>query len=169
MIENFLMDWTKADWRTINSSPWNFVPEVKSDIHAAKKVYIYDTTLRDGEQFSGVTFNKEDKIKISKALSECGVHRIEIMPAVSDEDFEAASALNSMNLSAEIVGYCRSVEKDIQKAADAGCKAVQIGIPTAPRLLKALGWSYAGAISKIIAAIFFSKERGLRVSCFFIG
>lgn len=158
----------KTDWRTINSSPWNFQAEVRNDIHAAKKIYIHDTTLRDGEQFPGVTFNKEDKIRIGRALSECGVHRIELMPAVSDEDFEAASALSSMGLSSEIVGFCRSVKGDVQKSADSGCKAIQLEITTFPPLLKASGWSFEDATGKMIETSHFAKEKGLRVSCFFM-
>jgi len=42
-----------------------------------EKVYIYDTTLRDGAQAKGVSFSLEDKIKITQALDDLGVHYIE--------------------------------------------------------------------------------------------
>ena len=166
---NQIDDWNKIDdWRRISNCPLNLMDEVKKDNRTPKKVYIHDSTLRDGEQFAGVVFNKDDKIKIGKALSECGVHRIELMPAVSDEDFEATSALNSMNLSSDIVAFCRSVKGDIQKAADSGCKAIELEITTFPRLLKAMGWSFEDATSKIIDASHFAKEKGLRVTAFFM-
>src|SRR5512144_1399566 len=107
------------NWREINNSPFNLMEEVWKDVHLPKKVYLHDTTLRDGEQFPGVEFTKEDKIQIGKALSDYGVHRIEIMPAVSVQDQEATAELVSMGLPAEIVGFCRSVKDDVQKAADA--------------------------------------------------
>ena len=42
-----------------------------------EKIYIFDTTLRDGAQTEGVTFSIDDKIKIAKALSELGVDYLE--------------------------------------------------------------------------------------------
>ncbi len=166
---NNIDDWNKIDdWRLINNSPLNLMDEVKKDSRIQKRLYIHDSTLRDGEQFAGVVFNKEDKIRIGKALSECGVHRIELMPAVSDEDFQATSTLNSLNLSSDIVAFCRSVKGDIQKAADSGCKAIELEITTFPRLLKALGWSFEDATSKMIEASHFAKEKGLRVTAFFM-
>ena len=42
-----------------------------------EKIYIFDTTLRDGAQTQGVDFNVQDKIKIAKVLSDIGVDYIE--------------------------------------------------------------------------------------------
>ncbi|MFH1090210.1 MAG: 2-isopropylmalate synthase, partial [Pseudomonadota bacterium] len=156
------------EWVRLNSSPLNFMAEVRNEAFLPSKVFIHDTTLRDGEQFAGVVFNREDKVRLGQALSEYGVHRIELMPAVSDEDFEAASKLNSMGLSAEIVGFCRSVKGDIEKAAQAGCRAIQMEMTAWPRLLEAFGWSFDQATGKMIEASHFAKEKGLRVSGFFM-
>lgn len=157
-----------ADWDKINNSPWNLMEEVRREMHLPKKVYLHDTTLRDGEQFPGVEFTKEDKIKIGRALSDYGVHRIELMPAVSREDQEATAELNSMGLSAEIVGFCRSVKDDVQKAVDAGCKSIVMEIMTYPPALKALGWSFEEATGKMIDVSHFAKSKGLRVTVFFV-
>ena len=43
----------------------------------AKKVYAYDTTLRDGEQSEGITLSLEDKLRIVARLDEFGVDYIE--------------------------------------------------------------------------------------------
>jgi methanogen homocitrate synthase len=139
-----------GEWEKINTSPLNAMEEVRREMHLPSKVYLHDTTLRDGEQFPGVEFTKEDKIRIGRALSECGVHRIEIMPAVSLQDQEAAAELNSMGLSAEIVGFCRSVKDDVQKAFDAGCKAVVMEIMAFPPRTPSLGWSFEEATGKMI-------------------
>ena len=157
-----------AEWQEINNSPWNLMEEVKRELHLPKKVYLHDTTLRDGEQFPGVEFTKEDKIKIGKALSDYGVHRIEIMPAVSIQDQETAAELNGMGLSAEIVGFCRCVKDDVQKAVDAGCKAVVMEIMCYPRGLQGLGWSFEEATGKMIDVSHFAKGKGLRVTVFFV-
>ena len=42
-----------------------------------EKIFIFDTTLRDGAQTEGVDFSVEDKSKIAKALAEIGVDYIE--------------------------------------------------------------------------------------------
>ena len=42
-----------------------------------EKIYIFDTTLRDGAQTEGVNFSIEDKVKIAKALSDLGVDYLE--------------------------------------------------------------------------------------------
>ena len=157
-----------GEWEEINNSPFNLMEEVRREMHLPKRVYLHDTTLRDGEQFPGVEFTKEDKIKIGKALSDYGVHRIEIMPAVSVQDQEATAELISMGLPAEIVGFCRSVKGDVQKAVDAGCKAIVMEIMAFPRGLKALGWSFEDATGKMIEVSRFAKSKGLRVTVFFV-
>ena len=42
-----------------------------------EKIYIFDTTLRDGAQTEGVDFSLDDKIKIASSLSEIGIDYIE--------------------------------------------------------------------------------------------
>src|SRR3989339_1658923 len=42
-----------------------------------QKIYIFDTTLRDGQQSAGISYSAEDKIKIAKALDDFGVDYIE--------------------------------------------------------------------------------------------
>ena len=55
-----------------------------------------DTTLRDGEQTSGVSFAAHEKLSIAQALLDLGVNRLEIASArVSDGEFEAVKRLAS--------------------------------------------------------------------------
>ena len=42
-----------------------------------ERLYIYDTTLRDGQQTHGVTFSLEDKLRISQLLADIGIDYIE--------------------------------------------------------------------------------------------
>jgi len=55
------------------------------------QVRFYDTTLRDGKQTTGVTFNPDEKAMIAELLDDVGIERIEVgMPVVSRQDREAA-------------------------------------------------------------------------------
>ena len=63
---------------------------------------IYDTTLRDGEQMPGVVFSRNEKINLAKKISEFGATIIDIMPAVSKEEYETTKYLVDLNLDAEI-------------------------------------------------------------------
>ena len=95
-------------------------------------IEIMDTTLRDGEQTSGVSFAAHEKLSIAQALIELGVNRIEIASArVSEGEFEgvkrvAAWAERTGNLSKlEVLGF---VDGDVSLnwIRNAGCKVVNL-------------------------------------------
>jgi len=86
-----------------------------------KKIIIFDTTLRDGEQTPGVNLNLSEKIEIAKQLEALGVDIIEAgFPASSIGDFEAVRAV-SQNVSCSVAALCRCVPDDIMR----GWEAVQ--------------------------------------------
>ncbi|MEM3804333.1 MAG: hypothetical protein QXX17_07990 [Conexivisphaerales archaeon] len=61
-----------TQWKTDKHyvSFYNFVPDVKKGFKVAEKIVLHDVTLRDGEQQARVTFRREEKIKIARALDE---------------------------------------------------------------------------------------------------
>ena len=59
------------------------------------KVFIFDTTMRDGEQSPGASMSVEEKIQISRVFDEMGIDIIEAgFPISSPGDFEAVSAIS---------------------------------------------------------------------------
>ncbi|HIE43912.1 MAG TPA: citramalate synthase, partial [Candidatus Omnitrophica bacterium] len=63
------------------------------------EVKIYDTTLRDGAQSSGVSFSLEDKLKIAKRLADIGIHYIEGgWPGSNPKDIKFFREINSIKL-----------------------------------------------------------------------
>jgi 2-isopropylmalate synthase len=87
---------------------------------ASNKVYIFDTTLRDGEQVPGCKLNTNEKIQLALALEELGVDIIEAgFPISSPGDFESVSQIASVIKNATVCGLSRAVEKDIVTAAQA--------------------------------------------------
>jgi len=98
---------------------------------SANKVYIFDTTLRDGEQVPGCKLNTGEKIEIALALEGLGVDIIEAgFPISSPGDFESVSQIARAIKNATVCGLSRAVKKDIETAAQALKYAVRPRIHT---------------------------------------
>jgi 2-isopropylmalate synthase len=83
-------------------------------------VYIFDTTLRDGEQSPGATMNQQEKVRLARQLESLGVDIIEAgFPAASQGDFEAVQAIAAGVNNIQVAGLCRTMTKDIDRAWDA--------------------------------------------------
>jgi 2-isopropylmalate synthase len=84
------------------------------------KVYIFDTTLRDGEQVPGCKLNTTEKIELALRLEELGVDIIEAgFPISSPGDFESVKQIAAIVRDAQVCGLSRAVQKDIEVAAQA--------------------------------------------------
>jgi len=96
-----------------------------------KKIKIFDTTLRDGEQTPGVNLNIQEKLEIARQLERLGVDIIEAGFAIaSPGDFEAVSAVAAEMKNTTVASLCRAVEKDIDRAWEAVKHAVSPRIHT---------------------------------------
>jgi 2-isopropylmalate synthase len=86
----------------------------------ADRLYIFDTTLRDGEQVPGCQLNTVEKIEVAKRLEELGVDIIEAgFPISSPGDFNSVVEISKAVTWPTICALTRAVEKDIDVAADA--------------------------------------------------
>lgn len=89
------------------------------------RIYIFDTTLRDGEQTPGVNLNIQDKLQIAAQLDKLGVDIIEAgFPAASNGDYEAVKQVSAQVKNASVSGLCRALDSDIERAYDALKNAV---------------------------------------------
>jgi 2-isopropylmalate synthase len=85
-----------------------------------KRVRIFDTTLRDGEQAPGFAMKKEEKVIFAKQLEALGVDVIEAgFPIASPQDFEAVQAIAKACTKVEVCALARCNEKDIECAIKA--------------------------------------------------
>ncbi len=85
-----------------------------------ERVYIFDTTLRDGEQSPGASMNTNEKLRLATQLEKLGVDIIEAgFPAASEGDFEAVSRIAAKLERTEVAGLCRANRDDIEKAWNA--------------------------------------------------
>ena len=84
------------------------------------RVYIFDTTLRDGEQVPGCQLNTVEKIQVAKALEQLGVDVIEAgFPISSPGDFQSVVEISKAVTWPTVCALSRAVEKDIDMAAEA--------------------------------------------------
>lgn len=85
-----------------------------------RKIKIFDTTLRDGEQSPGASMNREEKMQIAQALVDLGVDVIEAgFPIASPGDFESVQEIANTFSGPEICGLARSADQDIDRAWEA--------------------------------------------------
>lgn len=83
-------------------------------------IYIFDTTLRDGEQCPGATMTLEEKLQVAEMLDQLGVDIIEAgFPIASNGDFDAVSEISRIVKQASVAGLARSTAKDIERAGEA--------------------------------------------------
>lgn len=86
----------------------------------ARRIRIFDTTLRDGEQSPGASMNIEEKLEVAKQLARLKVDVIEAgFPISSVGDFEAVKAVAENVKGPAIAGLCRASNADIDRAWEA--------------------------------------------------
>ncbi len=84
------------------------------------RLIIFDTTLRDGEQSPGASMNRDEKVRIGKALEKMRVDVIEAgFPIASHGDFAAVQAVARAVKDSTVCGLARATDKDIDRAAEA--------------------------------------------------
>ena len=95
------------------------------------KVFIFDTTLRDGEQVPGCKLNTNEKIELALELENLGVDIIEAgFPVSSPGDFESVSEISRIIKDATVCALSRAVQNDIEIAAKALRHAIRPRIHT---------------------------------------
>jgi 2-isopropylmalate synthase len=83
----------------------------------SERVYIFDTTLRDGEQAPGASMNLEEKLLVARQLEKLGVDVIEAgFPIASEGDFEAVRRVSEEVRGCQIAGLARTTAEDIERA-----------------------------------------------------
>jgi 2-isopropylmalate synthase len=85
-----------------------------------KKLIIFDTTLRDGEQSPGASMTKDEKLHIAKSLERMKVDIIEAgFPIASPGDFESVKAVAAAVTESTVCGLARALDRDIDRAGEA--------------------------------------------------
>ncbi len=107
-----------------------------SNVNGAEKIYLFDSTLRDGEQTPGARLNLGEKLEVARQLARLGVDIIEAgFPVSSPGEKKAVKNIARLVKGPVICGLARAVKGDIDEAWEAICEAER------PRLHVFLGAS----------------------------
>ncbi|PKM88679.1 MAG: 2-isopropylmalate synthase [Firmicutes bacterium HGW-Firmicutes-12] len=129
-----------------------------------RRLYTFDTTLRDGEQSLGITLNVKEKLEIANQLVKLGVDVIEAgFPASSPGDFNSVNILSREIKGITICGLTRAVEKDIDICAQAlqpaDAPRIHTGLATSPiHMAKKLRMQPHEVIDTAVLAVKHSKK-----------
>jgi 2-isopropylmalate synthase len=92
----------------------------RKDEKMSRKIHVFDTTLRDGEQVPGAKLNKGQKLEIAHQLARLGVDVIEAgFPCSSPEDLQAVKVVSEQVKGPVIAGLARAVDEDIDAVWEA--------------------------------------------------
>jgi isopropylmalate/homocitrate/citramalate synthase len=150
------------------TSELNNLDAVQGGFDRSKTVRFYDTTLRDGEQSVGVCFTPDEKFEIACKLDEMGVSRIESgFPRVSPEDTEAVRRILDAGLDAEIWGFARCVQGDLDAHVELGTEYILMEVSTSDVKMEAYGFTRESVLEKVARSVKYAKDKGMKRVNFF--
>ncbi len=130
-----------------------------------RKIWMVDTTLRDGEQAPGVVFNTHEKLEIATALARIGIDEIEAgIPAMGDQACRDIKKIAKLNLPCILSCWCRADERDIEQASTCNTPGVHISFPTSSILLKIFNKNEAWVMESLVRLVGLGKKNFDRVS-----
>ncbi|MCJ7574457.1 2-isopropylmalate synthase [Candidatus Bathyarchaeota archaeon] len=134
-------------------------------IEFPKKVQIFDTTLRDGEQTPGLAFTIDEKVEIARKLNELGVGKIEAGFAITSQgEAEAIKRIMGLGLSSTIVALARPLKEDLDKALWCDVPYVHIFISTSDLHIESMMKTTRDeVIRQSVEGIEYAKAHGVRV------
>lgn len=103
---------------------------------AKRRVRVFDTTLRDGEQTPGVALTKEKKLELALALQDLGVDAVEAGFPMNSEIEKETVRLVAKELDTLVCGLARALPADIDACIDADVDMIHTFISTSPQHLK---------------------------------
>jgi homocitrate synthase NifV len=128
-------------------------------------IVIDDTTLRDGEQSAGVSFDLDEKIAIAKSLDALKVPELEIgIPAMGEQERADIQAISSLGLDSRLLVWCRMREDDLRCCSQLNVDMVDLSVPVSEQqIAKKLGKSREWVLKTIESHVPAALDMGLDV------
>ncbi len=126
------------------------------------RVFIIESTLREGEQFVGANYNPQQKEEIARALDDFAVDYIELTsPAVSPQSEADVRRIANLGLRAKILTHIRCAMEDAKIAVDTGVYGVDVVFGTSSYLRQfSHGKDIPEIIDRAIEVVSFIKSQG---------
>ncbi len=130
-----------------------------------RTIKLIDTTLRDGAQAPGVTFDRNAKLSIAHALVELGVDELEAgTPAMGPQEEGDLHDLVNQGFNCRISAWCRARREDLAAAKRSGVPDVHISLPVSDSHLAALNKDRAWVLDQLYALLPTALDQFERVS-----
>ena len=131
-----------------------------------RRVFIVDTTLRDGEQTAGVVFTPQEKEYIACLLDELGVDEIEAgIPVMGGAEKEAVRTIARLGLRARVLAWNRALPEDLRHSLDCEVTAVALSISVSDiHIEKKLRATRQWVLQTVARTTELAKNHGLYVS-----
>jgi len=141
----------------------DMIEPIRKRAKFSNRVYVLDTTLRDGEQTPGVCFTLDEKVEIARKLDAIGVDVIEAgFPVNSEDEINTIKMIKGLGLRAKICGLARCVTGDIDACLKADVDRAHIFIATSDVHLKyKLRIDEAQALKQAVETADYVKAHGL--------
>ncbi len=140
------------------------IENAKKGMNLPKKVAIFDTTLRDGEQTPGVALTVDEKIDIAHQLDKLGVDVIEAgFPISSKGEKESVSKIAKEGLDSTVCGLSRVLTQDIDAALDCDVGMVHTFVSTSDiQIEHTIKKSKEEVVQMAVNAVTYIKDHGAR-------
>ncbi|MBM3309429.1 MAG: 2-isopropylmalate synthase [Candidatus Altiarchaeales archaeon] len=131
----------------------------------AQRIFVLDTTLRDGEQTPGVSLTPEKKLDIARALDELGVDVIEAGSAITSEgERKGIKLIANEGLDAEVLSFARLLKQDIDLALDCDVDGIFLVAPTSDLHIKyKLSSTREKVLKSVEELVGYCRQHGLTV------
>lgn len=127
-------------------------------------IRVCDVTLRDGEQAVDAAFSLPHKVRIAKALTEMGVHQVQVAIAGGDGP-QAVRAIKESGVSTPLEVlvplFTPTWHRDVEEIAAAGADAVQLLMRTSPEVLQQMGVPLERVIPRVVEGVDRAKQAGV--------
>ena len=143
----------------------DFIQQVSKEVKLPRRIRVFDTTLRDGDQTPGVSFTPDQKLVVARQLDRLGVDTIEAGTPVSSEgERKAVTAIAKAGLNAEICALARSIKEDVDAALACEVDCVHVFISTSDLHLKhILKKTREQVLQQAVEFVEYAKDHGVTV------